>query len=337
MTKMATCENKRTKAYAEDLKWRMIYRVKVLNESCREVARCLSVDHSTVSRTVARFNETGNVEKKKYPANSGTMRLTDIDKLIILELVVEKPGIYLKEIRAKLIEETGTDTTCSTLCRFLHESGFTRQKMIISAKQRCDVKRAEFLLDISIYKAIPEALVFVDETGADRRDSMRKFAYSMRGEPAVASKLLVRGQRVSAIVAMSLSGIIDFHTSTTTVNADKFRHFVDDALTPYLQPFNGINPNSVVILDNASIHHSENVVDTIQQTGALVQFLPPYSPDMNPIENAFSKVKSILKDNEELWADFDTETALTAALNSITPCDCRAWISHGGYIVTDDN
>jgi len=102
-------------------------------------------------------------------------------------------------------------------------------------------------------------------------------------------------------------------------------------LVPHRQPFNGVNAHSVVILDNASIHHAGRVVDTIQQTGALVQFLPPYSPDLNAIEESFSKVKSVLKANEDAWKDFDIETAVLAAFNTITPADCQAWIAHCGY------
>ncbi len=203
--------------------------------------------------------------------------------------------------------------------------------MIIAAKQRSDVLRAEYLLDVSIYKGHPELFVFVDETGADRRDAMRKFAYSLRGKPATARKLMVRGHRVSAVVGISCSGILDFHTTLTTVDAEKFKHYVEDALVPFLQPFNGVNAHSVVVLDNASIHHVEDVVDTIQRTGALVQFLPPYSPDMNPIEHTFAQLKSVLKANEDNWEDLETETMVIAALNTITAAECQSWISHCGY------
>jgi len=168
----------------------------------REAARCLNVDPATVHRTVAIFDQTGSVSKCKYPANPGTRKLTKIDQLIVLELVLDNPGIYLHEIAHKLTEETGTEVNVSTICRFLKDSGFTRQKMIITAVQQLDILRAEYLLDISVYKGHPELFVFIDETGADRRDAMRKFAYSLRGKPAVAKKLLVRGHRVSAIVAM---------------------------------------------------------------------------------------------------------------------------------------
>jgi len=69
----------------------------------------------------------------------------------------------------------------------------------------------------------------------------------------------------------------------------------------------------------------------IEQAVALVYYLPPYSPDLNPIEEAFSEVKYVLKSNEENWSDFDIETAVLAAFNCVTSEDCQAWISHSGY------
>ena len=74
-----------------------------------------------------------------------------------------------------------------------------------------------------------------------------------------------------------------------------------DAYSSYLTTinFNGTNDRSIVVMDNASVHHVDRVVATIQQTGALVRFLPPYySPDLNPIKEVFAKVKSYLKANE---------------------------------------
>lgn len=329
---MATsCENQRTRAYDEDLRWRIVYQVKCLDKTYREVGENLNVDTSTVCRIITLFDSSGKVSKKKYQENLGVKRLTEIDKLICLETVIDNPGIYLKEIVLKLSEETGTVVDESTICRFLHKSGFTRQKMIITAKQRNKFLRCGYMLDMTIYKGHPEFFVFIDETGTDRRDSMRKYAYSLQGKPAVASKLMVRGQRVSAIVSMSCNGILDFHTSTGSTCGADFHHFVLDALIPHLQPFNGVNPHSIVVLDNASIHHVPQVVSAIESTGALVQFLPPYSPDYNPIEMAFAKTKSTLKLYEQEWQDFDTETSVIAALNTITKEDCEAWIAHCNY------
>ncbi len=91
---MATsCENNHTKAYGEDLRWRMVYQAKVCNKTYREVGECLNVNASTVCRMVSFGDVTGGVTKLKYPENPGTRKLTEIDKLIILELVLETPGI----------------------------------------------------------------------------------------------------------------------------------------------------------------------------------------------------------------------------------------------------
>lgn len=100
---------------------------------------------------------------------------------------------------------------------------------------------------------------------------------------------------------------------------------------PNLMPFDGHNPRSIVIMDNCSIHHIDEVTELIQQTGALVHWLPPYSPDYNPIEEAFSKAKSMMKAMEmEMQVVQDMDTIVYAAFSTITPDDCQGWIADSG-------
>lgn len=80
-----SCEQKRTTAYSNHLRWRMVYVVEMQHKSYRQVAMNLAVDLSTVCRTISLFNESGNVDKRKYPPNKGTTVLTEMDKLIIME------------------------------------------------------------------------------------------------------------------------------------------------------------------------------------------------------------------------------------------------------------
>ena len=107
---------------------------------------------------------------------------------------------------------------------------------------------------------------------------------------------------------------------------------VQKYLLPHLLPYNGTNPHSIVIMDNASIHHVDGVVEMIQGVGDLVIFLPPYSPDYNPIEEAFSKVKTLVKEYEaSLEMDkMNIEEILLAAFSSISEKDCVDWIEHCG-------
>lgn len=329
-----TCEEQRTKAYSEDL-WRMVYQQYSQQKTYQQIADSLNVDKSTVSRTLKLFNETGAVSKRLYPESHAAShrKLTDVDKLLIIDIAISKPGIYLREIQQCLLEEHGTEVSLSTICKFLHnEAGFTRQKMIITATQRSEVLRFKYLTDMAVYVGHPEFFIFVDETGADARDRMRKFGYSLRGKPAVANKLLFRGHHISAIAAISYDrGLLDCFTVTGSVTGNEFLTFVQKSLVPCITSFDGQSPRSIVILDNASIHHVAGVVDTIQNAGALAYFLPPYSPDLNAIEHTFSKVKSVLKANERDWSELDTETAVVAAFNCVTIEDCQGWIKHCGY------
>jgi len=85
----------------------------------------------------------------------------------------------------------------------------------------------------------------------------------------------------------------------------------------------GKSPHGVVIMDNCIIHHSDEVVKMIHEMGALVHFLPAYSPDYAPVKEAFSKVKSELKAIEGEAQVLDLETLILAAFSAITPVDCQ--------------
>ena len=94
---------------------------------------------------------------------------------------------------------------------------------------------------------------------------MRRYGYSLRGKPARSQKLLVRGKRVSAIGALSASGMLGCHMVEGSVNADTLKEFIEKSLLPNLcLAFNGTNPHSVVVMDNCSIHHV--VIKLIEST-----------------------------------------------------------------------
>jgi len=98
--------------------------------------------------------------------------------------------------------------------------------------------------------------------------------------------------------------MLDVYTTTGSVDEEVFLDFLEKSVLPHLLPFNGVNPHSVLLMDNASIHHTDRVISLIQSTGALLHFIPPYSPDLNPIEECFSKVKAFLKEHDnEMQAD----------------------------------
>jgi hypothetical protein len=128
--------------------------------------------------------------------------------------------------------------------------------------------------------------------------------------------------------------VLDTYITDGTVDSDELCRFTERCLLPQLLPFNGYNPRSVVIMDNAAIFHAGSAIQMIEEVGALVHFLPPYSPDLNPIEEAFSKVKYFLRANDpyvQVIEESEIEDIL-AAFASITQADSYGWITHSGYI-----
>lgn len=300
----------------------------ILGLSYREVAGNLNVDPSTVSRVVARFECTGSVDTK--PRSGAPCKLSTFDEFLIIDTILEKPSSFLYEIQ-RLV--TGTDVTEATICRVLKKNNFSRKKLRHIAIQQNASLRAQFLSDVSIYD--PEMLVFIDETGTDRRNSIRRFGYSPVGQCACSSSLLARGKHYSAISVLSQQGILDAYVTPDSVNGDVFEDFVEKCLLRYIMPFDGVNPHSVVILDNTAIHHIDRIVQTIQSVGTLVHFLPPYSPNFNPCKETFSKLKYYLRANDSALQSTpqeEIEDFIFAGFCTITQDDCIGWMQHSGYI-----
>jgi len=156
-------------------------------------------------------------------------------------------------------------------------------------------------------------------SGSDRRNEIRKYRYSLRGITPISYKFFSCGKRLSAIPVVTTRGIEDIFVTNKTVNGDVFLQFVEQCLVPVLQPFNGSNARSVVIMDNASIHHVARVVERIQQTGAIIHFLPPYSPELNPAEEVFSKIKKFLANNDVAFSTTMTPSfMITTVFNTVT-------------------
>ena len=99
-----------------------------------------------------------------------------------------------------------------------------------------------------------------------------------------------------------------------------------------MRPFDGVSPHSILIMDNCSVHHVNEVREVLQQAGILVIFFPPCSPDLNPLEEAFSYIKQYLRKHDELLqAIRDPTDVIMQTFQSITAKHCNSWISHAQY------
>jgi len=290
----------------------------------------IQISCGTAHRIFKRFEATGDVSSVRVTKKHNIRKLDDHHELLILGLVVDNPCLYLRELSKLILDATGVRVSGPTVCRALRRNGFTRKKVQQVAKQRCTEYRAMFMARALNFNS--DMFVWVDETGSDARTNIRKFGYAVIGEAPVYHRFLSRGKRISAIAAICTEGLIDVELTTGSVNGDKFFDFVRGSLIPNMHPFNGTAAKSIAILDNCSIHHVDEVKKVFEDAGILLLFLPPYSPDLNPIEQMFSSMKYYLKDHDELLqCTDDPPVILHAAFAAVSAQQCQSWIRNSGY------
>lgn len=172
--------------------------------------------------------------------------------------------------------------------------------------------------------AIPVAdLVFLDESGATTT-LVRRYARAVGGQRAVGRVPAGHWTQLTILSALSLAGLGATMTVNAATDTDIFVAYVRQLLVPTLRP------GQVVVLDNLSAHKAAAVRTLIDGAGCRLLFLPPYSPDFNPIEQAWSKLKTLLRGAAARTRDV-LEAALRTFLDQITATDARGWFRHAGY------
>lgn len=169
----------------------------------------------------------------------------------------------------------------------------------------------------------PKRLVFVDEMGANTSLSPL-YAYSPVGQRARCSVPRNRGKNTTLLSSMSIRGMGPSLAVDGPTNREVFEAYVEKVLVPTLRV------GQVVVMDNLSAHKGERVRELIEARGCELLYLPAYSPDFNPIEEAFSKVKGLLRKAKARTRDALVE-AMGRALSAISALDAQGFFEHCGY------
>jgi transposase len=168
-------------------------------------------------------------------------------------------------------------------------------------------------------------LVFVDESGMHTSmDRLRSRA--PKGLRAYGKVPRNRGKNTTLIASMSLCGMGETMCIQGATDAKAFEVYIEHFLAPTL------SKGQVVVLDKLGAHRPKRIRELIEQRGAELVFLPSYSPDLNPIEEAFSKIKNILRKLGARTHEALLE-AMSEALSKVTPWDAAGWFDHCGYQV----
>jgi transposase len=176
-----------------------------------------------------------------------------------------------------------------------------------------------------IERADPEDLVFLDESGLDTRLT-RTHARAPRGRRAIGRLPGGHWRRLTILGAIARDGLVAAMTVAAATSTAVFVAFLEQVLAPALRT----RPKAVLVMDNLAPHKAAAARRALDRAGLAHRYLPPYSPDFNPIELAWSKLKERLRQVGARGLD-TLDAAMPAALASITPDDACAWFRHCGY------
>lgn len=172
----------------------------------------------------------------------------------------------------------------------------------------------------------PRKLIFIDESGF-RLGGTPRYGWAPRGADAPGRHVQGHWENVTMVGAIALDGFRGFMTINSGTSVEVFTAFVEQQLVPNLRP------GDIVIMDNLNTHKNATVIATIEHAGANVLFTPPYSPEFNPIEKTWGKMKNGLRRLDTLTRDaFDI--AVATMMESVSETDLMGWFKHAGYAIS---
>jgi transposase len=284
------------------------------------IAKRLKVSRSWARRVKQRWQELQlrNAIEQKHGRHR---KLTEADRLELANLVKQTPDATLVHLH----EQLNRPVSVSTVVRALNDMKLTFKKKSLHASEqnRPDVKRKREEWEECMPGLDLDKLVFFDEIGVNTKmvrlhgrclQSQRLVDFAPAGH--YSSSTLLSGMRLDGIVApMLIDG---------PVNGETFAGYVEDCLVPVLEP------GDILIIDNLPAHKSVRVTAAVEGAGCMLVYLPAYSPDLNPIENMWSKVKESIRTAAARTLDKVVD-AVAVALHSVTLSDCQGFFSHCGY------
>jgi transposase len=200
-------------------------------------------------------------------------------------------------------------------------AGLDAEKKSLAASERDEAARTAWREAAA--ELDPEQFVFVDESGTNIALT-RLYGWAPHDRRASGSVPRNHGKNTTLVAALTPDGLHVPWLIEGAMDTATFEWYITEQLAPTLRP------GQVVVLDNLSVHKAARIRQAIETRHCQLLFLPPYSPDFTPIEQAFSKLKAILRGlgartKEALW------DAMRVAVEAITPTDAVAWFVHAGY------
>ena len=194
----------------------------------------------------------------------------------------------------------------------------------MAASERDEQERAAWRAAIATHD--PRQFVFVDESGT-HTSLTRLYGWAPHDQRASGAVPRNHGKNTTLVAALTPEGVQEpWLLVEGAMTTETFEWYIREQVAPRLRP------GQIVVMDNLSAHKAASIREALAARGCDLLFLPPYSPDFNPIEQAFSKLKAILRGLGARTQEALQE-AVRLAVEAITPSDAAAWYAHAGYLL----
>ncbi|HXJ50466.1 MAG TPA: IS630 family transposase [Burkholderiales bacterium] len=306
--------------YSIDLRDRVVASVGS-GRTCRATAALFGVSVSSVVKWSQRFRRTGSAAA--YWMGGHRRRVLAGERDWLLARLAEKPDLTLRALVAELVER-GVPASYGAVWRLLKAEGITVKKSLFAAEQdRPDVARRRARWKKYQERLDPRRLVFIDETWA-KTNMTRQRGRCRRGKRLVAKVPQGRWRTLTFLAALRYNRIDAPCVIDGPINGLSFLAYVEQVLLPTL------SVGDIVIMDNLGSHKRPVIRRLIRAAGAKLFFLPPYSPDLNPIEQVFAKLKTLLRKADERTVEA-TWRRIGSLLDCFTPNECANYLKNSGY------
>lgn len=323
-------------AFSDEFRWRAVALIHVYNIPIVHVSELFGPRVRTIRRWYALFLLKGIVntknERKKKPRWPPEVYES------VKSYVQHHPTFYIEELRDYIILNFPTLTTISTatICRALHfDLKLSRKVLSKAAREAVPAEIQVFKEKLLPLYSFAEQLVFIDETSKDGRHAYRRYGWSKVNTKAIVRLPFSRGKRLSIMAALDVSGFFGWEATEGTFTRGKFHDAFVAKVIPHLNPWP--LPRSIVILDNAKIHAYPELQAAVHACGARLLFLPPYCPQLNPIEPCFGLLKRWIQKNANLVFPLYPNLVLDVAIRKCTSKECETgfgMFQHCGYSTT---
>jgi transposase len=312
-----------SKPYSMDLRERVVEFVEA-GASRHEAAECFVVSVSSAIRWMQRRVRFGSVAAK--PSGGSTSPL-EAHAPWLLKLIAKHPDLTLDEIVAAM-HRHGIAGSRSAVWRFFdrHKISFKKKSVHAAEQERADVARARrhWMHEQGLFD--PARLVFVDETSTST-NMARQRGRCARGLRLIARVPQAHWQTVTFVAGLRHDRMVAPFVINGPMTGAIFLAYLEQCLVPTL------NRDDIVFIDHLKAHQVAGVREAIEAAGATLRYLPRYSPDLDPIEPAFGKLKALLRKAAErsvlgLWH------RIGSLIPTFSPRECKNYFRHAGYAAT---